>query len=243
MKTVNVEISAKDAGRGAERGDVVVVVDVLRCTSSIITALANGATDITAVRSVSGARKLKLRNPESVLAGERGGVPPEGFELGNSPLDFSVKNVKGKSVIITTSSGTLAINNASKAKFVFLGAFLNVTSVAKKAWRIADEKNCGITVALSGKLGSFSLEDFLCAGAIMNVCGDNLPKFSDSAYASLLAYKIAKDSLLQYVLEGSHAQELVELGLKEDVVLCCDRDRYDLVPILKKGKIVRLETI
>jgi len=242
MRTVNVELIARDARRGVERGDVIIVVDVLRCTSSIVTALANGATDVTAVRSVTEARALKSKNPRFVLAGERGGLPPRGFELGNSPRDFSARNVKGRGVIITTTSGTQAINNASGAKVVLIGSFLNLTAVTKTALRTAVEKNSGLTVAMSGKRGSFSLEDFLCAGGIVSTWRDEELEFSDSADASLLAHRAASDNILENVLKGSHARELVDLRLKEDVVFCCERDRYDVVPILKNGRIVRLET-
>jgi len=242
MRTVNVEFTAKDARRGVERGDVIIVVDVLRCTSSIVTALANGATDVTAVRSISEARALKAKNPSFILAGERGGLPPNGFELGNSPREFSARNVKDRSVIITTTSGTQAISNASKAKVVLMGSFLNLTAVAEKAFQIATEKNYGLTVAMSGKLGSFSLEDFLCAGGIVSLWEGEELEFSDSAHASLLAYNTASDDLLKNVLRGNHARELVNLGLEQDVAFCCERDRYDIVPNLKDGRIVRLET-
>ncbi|MCJ7631823.1 2-phosphosulfolactate phosphatase, partial [Candidatus Bathyarchaeota archaeon] len=237
MRKVNAELMAKDAIRGGRRGDVVVLIDVLRCTSAIVTALANGATDVIAVKSVSRARSLKSRNPDSILAGERGGLPPRGFELGNSPLDFSAKKVRGKGIIITTSSGTQAIQNASEARVVLLGSFLNLTAVAKKAWEVADEKSCGLTVAMSGKLGSFSLEDFLCSGAIANLWENESAVFSDSAYASLLAYRSACSNLFESVLKGNHAQELVKIGLNKDVAFCCELDRYDTIPILKEGRI------
>ena len=242
MRTVNVEFTAKDAVRGVERGDVIVVVDVLRCTSSIVTALANGATDVTAVRSVSEARALKSKNPSFILAGERGGLPPKGFELGNSPRDFLATNIKGRSVIITTTSGTQAINNASRAKMVLIGSFLNLTAVAKRAMKVAVEEGSGLTVAMSGKLGSFSLEDFLCAGGIVSLWEGEGLEFSDSAFAALLGYRAASDNLLKHVLEGSHARGLVDLGLGEDVSFCCERDKFDVFPVLRGGRIVRLET-
>ena len=242
MTTVSVEFIAKDAVRGAERGDLVVVVDVLRCSSSIVTALANGATDVTAVKSVSEARALKRKNPSHVLAGERGGLPPNGFELGNSPRDFSAKNVQVRSVVITTSSGTQAINNASGARVVLIGSFLNMSAVAEKALRMAAERGIGLTVAMSGKLGAFSLEDFLCAGGIVSRWDGEGLEFSDSAYASLLGYRATSDNILSHVLRGTHAQELVELGLGEDVSLCCEVDRYAVVPVLRDGKIVLSES-
>ncbi len=241
MRKVNAELVAKDAIRGGARGDIVIVIDVLRCTSTIVTALANGATDVIAVKSVSRACSLKSRNPDSILAGERGGLPPKGFDLGNSPFGFSANKVKGKRIFITTSSGTQTIHNVSDARFVLLGSFLNLTAVAKKAWELAEEKNCGLTIAMSGKRGSFSLEDFFCSGAIANLWENKSAVFSDSAYASLLAYRSACSDLFESVLKGKHAQELVKIGLNKDVAFCCELDRYDIIPILKKGKIIRLE--
>ena len=238
MRTVNVEFTAKDAVRGVERGDLIIVVDVLRCTSTIVTALANGATDVTAVKSVSEARALKSKNPTSILAGERGGLPPKGFELGNSPRDFTAKKVKGRSIIITTSSGTQAINNASKAETVLMGSFLNLTAVAEKALQTAAAKDVGLTVVMSGRIGSFSLEDYLCAGGIVTKWEDEELEFSDAAYASLLGYKAASRDLLDHILRGTHAQGLVNLGLGEDVSFCCERDRYAVVLILKDGRII-----
>lgn len=238
---INAELIAMDAGKGADRGDVVIVVDVLRCTSTIVTALANGASDVIAVKSVSEALSLKSKKTESILAGERGGLPPKGFEFGNSPRDFLAKNINGRSIIITTSSGTQTINNVLKAKAVLLGSFLNLTAVANEGLDIANEESCGLTVAMSGKLGSFSLEDFLCSGAIMELWEKKSSEFSDSAYSSLLAYKSAKGNLLQHILKGNHAKELIDIGFLDDLIFCCEQDKYDTVPILKEKRIICLK--
>jgi len=242
MKLVSVELTAKDAHRGVERGDVIIVIDVLRCTSSIVTALVNGAASIIPVESVGQARAMKAKQSNYVLAGERGGLPPRGFNLGNSPRDFSTERIRGKDIIITTTSGTQAIKNVSWAKTVLIGSFLNLASVAAQASKIASGDGKSLTIALSGKKGTFSLEDFLCAGAIISRIQSS-PRLSDAASASLLAFKAADENLEEAVLMGNHARELVDLGLEEDVIICSQKDKYDVVPILSHGRIVRLESV
>jgi 2-phosphosulfolactate phosphatase len=241
MKLISVELMAKDAFRGVERGDVIIVIDVLRCTSSIVTAMINGASSIIPVGSVGQARALKAKDRNYVLAGERGGLPPRGFDLGNSPRDFSTEKVRGKDIVITTTSGTQAIRNASEAKTVLIGSFLNLTSAAAQASKIALGNGRSLTIALSGKKGTFSLEDFLCAGAIISKIRSK-SRLSDAASASLLAFKAADENLAKNILMGNHARELVDLGMEEDVILCSQKDKYDVVPILRNGRIVRLES-
>jgi 2-phosphosulfolactate phosphatase len=241
MNLISVELMAKDTFRGVERGDVIIVIDVLRCTSSIVTAMANGAASIIPVRSVGQARAMKAKDRNYVLAGERGGLPPRGFDLGNSPTDFSTEKIRGKDIIITTTSGTQAIMNAAEAKTVLIGSFLNLTGVAAEASKIAFGNGRSLTIALSGKKGTFSLEDFLCAGAIISTIRSR-SRLSDAASASLLAFKTADENLAENILGGNHARELVDLGLEEDVILCSQKDKYDVVPILSDGRIVRLES-
>ncbi|MEM2921161.1 MAG: 2-phosphosulfolactate phosphatase, partial [Candidatus Bathyarchaeia archaeon] len=95
------------------------------------------------------------------------------------------------------------------------------------------------TVALAGRLGEFSLEDFLCGGAMVEHLKEEADECSDSAYAAYLSYRACKNNLLQCVLKGKHARNLVDLGLLRDVEFCCMLDRYDTVPLLKEGWIVK----
>jgi 2-phosphosulfolactate phosphatase len=241
VRKISAELVAKDARRGSARGDVVIVVDVLRCTSAIVTALANGAIDVRAVKTLSEARSLKSRNPTSILAGERHGFPPKGFDIGNSPREFTPDRVRDRRIIITTTSGTQAINNASRARIVLMGSFLNVTAAAEAAWKISEDENSNLTIAMSGKQGSFSLEDMLCAGAIINHWDSSIVEYSDVARAALLAYRNASTDLLRHVLVGNHAQELVNAGFKDDVLFCTELDKWSIVPVLKEGSIRILE--
>jgi len=237
---VNVELVARDAGKAVVRGDVVVVVDVLRCTSSIITALANGARSLRPVRTVKEARRIHAQTPRYVLAGERGGRKPKGFALGNSPREFTRDAVEGRDIIITTTSGTAALTRVMDARWVLIGALVNAQVVADAAARIGAKEGRGVSLALAGKRGSFSLEDFLGAGAIMAALPTKSVAYSDAAYASVLAFQAAKASLTTIIQAGSHGQTLQRLGLGEDVVFCTQLNTHRIVPQFADHHIIPL---
>jgi 2-phosphosulfolactate phosphatase len=175
------------------------------------------------------------------LAGERRGLKPEGFDLGNSPLEFSSEEVGGKQIVLTTTSGTRAVSKAKEAKWVLIGAFLNSEAVADAALKLAKKEHVGVSFVLAGKRGRFSLEDFLCAGAISNYFPTVGAKFSDGASAAVLAFQQARNSLEGAVQQGGHAQYLQRLGLREDVKFCSKMNSFSVVPVLEGGKIIPLD--
>lgn len=242
---INLELIAKDAPKAVHRGDVITIIDVLRCSSTIISALANDAAGVIPTKTIKKANLLHEKNPEYVLAGERRGIKPRGFDLGNSPLEFSRQTVGGKNIILTTTSGTKAMSLAKSGKWVLVGAFLNSKAVAELILKLAEKEEAGISLVLSGKSGRFSFEDFLCAGAIT----DNFPtkkvEYTDGIRASLLAFKQAvKRSLNTVIQSGEHAQYLKSMGkeYEEDVNFCCQLNRYDVVPYLKDNFFVPFNT-
>jgi len=234
---VNLELTAKDAVEAVRRRDIIVVIDVLRCTSSMINALANGARRIIPAKTLKEAYRLKSEHPSFLLAGERGGLKPRGFDFGNSPLEFTRGKVYGKTLIFTTTSGTVALFRCRTARHVLIGSFLNVSSVASKTIKIAQREGKDISIVLSGRKGRFSLEDFLCGGAIVEKLAGTDVTLSDAASASLLSFKQAEDSLLDYITKGEHARNLAELGLGEDVKFCCQIDIFDIAPSLNNDAI------
>jgi|SRR5271157_415791 len=238
MIPVDVELWARDAGRALARGDLVIVIDALRSGTCIVNALANGAEALIPTLSLREAHRLRSQHPEFPLAGERGGKKPAGFDLGNSPLEFTRANVEGKTVVITTTSGTAALVKSQKAATVLIGAFLNAGAVAEKAEEIATDEKVGISFVLAGDKGKFSLEDSLCAGAIVEGFKPSSAVLSDKARISLLAFKTAKSNLVKNVMETTHARHLVDLGFKEDVVFSCRLNTSRLVPIYKNTRIV-----
>jgi len=240
--TINLELSAKDAMKAVSRGDVLVVIDVLRCCSTIVTALANGAKEVIPTKTIKEAQALHKKHPEFLLAGERKGIKPKGFDLGNSPLEFSSNIVKEKHVTLTTTSGTKAICLSKNARWVLIGAFCNAEAVAKTAFEIAEKEKIGISFVLSGTHGRFSLEDFMCAGAIV----ENLPadkiECSDAVLAASLTFQQSCKQLTKIIQCGSHARYLKDIGYEEDVKFCCQLNAYPVVPIYKAESIVLLSS-
>jgi len=228
---INLELTAKDAVKGVERGDIIVVIDVLRCSSTIITSLANGAASMIPVETLKEALEIRKNHPRYVLAGERNGLKPKGFDLGNSPLEFAPEKVAGKNITVTTTSGTRALIHSKKARWVLIGAFLNTKTVAARSLEIARKEKVGISLVLSGTKGRFSLEDFICAGAIIENLSSEEVRLSDAVSAASLSFRQVRDHLYETILRGEHAQYLLRLGLKDDVEFCCRVNYYpEIVP-------------
>ena len=236
----NLGFTARDIARAVQRKDVIIVIDALRCCSTIVTALANAADGVIPTTTVREARMLHLKRPELLLAGERSGIKPKGFDLGNSPLEFSSQRVKEKSIILTTTSGTKAIISSKGAKYVFTGAFLNANAIAKAASEIAEREKIGISLISVGTVGHFSLEDFICVGAIARDFPVDNVQHSDAVLAALLAFQRAHKSLDTVIQSGYHARHLKSIGFKGDVKFCCQLNIFQIVPFFNGEIIVPL---
>ncbi|MEM2926327.1 MAG: 2-phosphosulfolactate phosphatase [Candidatus Bathyarchaeia archaeon] len=238
MDTISVDLAftRKDIRKASEQGRIIVVIDVLRASSTIITALSNGAEGIIPAETLREARIIWKRYPESLLAGERRGLKPRGFHLGNSPLEFKREIVEGKMVILTTTSGTKTIGVAKASPFVVLAAFINASAAAERILQIAQEEGLGITLAPSGQKNSFSLEDFLCAGAIAMKLEGAKVEFSDFALGALLSFQGLKQPLDRFIWNCHHARELCKKGFEADVKFCSRLDVFQRVPILKHDR-------
>lgn len=204
-----------------------VLIDVLRATSSIVAALANGAKYVLAVSTLKEARRLKRK--DVILAGERNAVKPKGFDLGNSPRSFKKEIVKGKGIVLTTTNGTKALRLLN-CQTVIAASFLNISSVTEY---LQNEKE--IHIMCAGTKGKFSLEDFLLAGFIAGLDPNPL---DEAAVAKALAENVRNVENL--ILKSSHARRLIELGMEEDIKFCLKKDLYGIVPVLKNGKFVAL---
>lgn len=217
------------------------VVDVLRASSSIVTLLERGCAEVVVARDVQEARRLSERMPSHLLCGEAGGVPPEGFAYGNSPVEFSRADLVGKSVILATSNGTRVLSAlAADAPAVLVGSLLNRTAVARAALAIAAERGLDIAVVCSaGDLGSvFELEDALGASAIVDAAMSLDPKLeaADAARFGQDAFSVARADIAGAVGSAYHAQELVDIGLGEDVAYCAQLDVSTVAPVVERAK-------
>lgn len=213
-------------------GKTVVVVDVLRATSVITTALYNGALDVMVKVEVEEA--LKLKDEETLLGGERKALRIEGFDLSNSPLEYSREKVDGKRIVLTTTNGTKTIHRAAPADKIYIGSVLNGRAVGEMLAR--EEKD--VIIICAGTQGNFSLDDFICAGKIiyevLNIKQIDMDDFAASAY---MAYRDNKKDLISYIKMASHYKYLISLGLENDIRYCFTEDIINLVPQVKNGVI------
>lgn len=225
------------AGRLA--GGVAVVIDVLRATTTAVYALAAGCRDIRPCAEVEEARALADTLPagKALLAGERGGIPPEGFDLGNSPAEYTPRRCKGCSIVLTTTNGTRALARAAEAERVFLAAFVNFSAVCEQLCR----ESRPVHIVCSGFEGEPALEDTVLAGALVDALCDAHDVFlNDSARLAWDAFEnhaAVLDGMLEIARGGAH---LVGLGFGEDLKAAADIDRFNLVPELRRDPL-RLE--
>ena len=214
----------------------VIVVDVLRATSTIVTALAHGCAGIAPVETVQQAKQM--REPGILLGGERFGKKISGFDLGNSPLEYNEEAVCGKSVVLTTTNGTRAIQKAQRASFVLAACMLNAAACARKSL----ELNRDIVILCAGTQDHFSLEDGLCAGLLVDElyrnCND-LEEVNDFGKAMRWAYLAAEHRIREELMESSGGKKLIRLGFGEDVLYCAQINEYELVPVLKDQWMIR----
>lgn len=213
-------------------GKTVIVIDVLRSTTSIITAILNGCKEVYPVETSGQA--FSLKDQDTLLVGERFCKKIQGFDLSNSPSELSEMDLSGKKIVISTTNGTIAIHKAAKGEHVLIGSFLNGTAVANEA--IALKKD--ITLLCSGTRSQFAFEDALCAGFIISQLLTMIPlECSDFAWMTLAAYENLKNEISVILPKTTTGTRLSQLGLIRDLEYCAQKDICDLVPYFKDERI------
>lgn len=217
---------------------LIFVVDVLRASSSIVTLLSRRASHVIPAADIDAARSFKQRFPDHLLCGERGGLPPEGFDYGNSPVEFSRIDFAGSGVILVTSNGTRILSELADAPAVIVGSMLNRTACARVALAIAGDRQLDISVVCSAGGSTFALEDALGAGAIVDaaVGMDQSLALGDAARFARDAFLSASRDLEDAVASAYHARDLIEAGFADDVVYCARLDTTGVVPVLDRGE-------
>jgi 2-phosphosulfolactate phosphatase len=213
-------------------GVTAVVFDVLRATSSIVTGLAHGVTRIIPVGTIKEARDRKGIEPSLVLAGERGGLPIEGFDVGNSPGEFA--ELGGQGIVMTTTNGTLAIQGVRRARRVYIGALLNLDALADLLFRTRPKE---LLLVCAGTGEEFALEDALGAGALLARLSDEIG-LSDAAIMARSVYERVGDDLLEWLRQTRNGRALQEIGKGMDVIDCAEVSRYEAVGVLEGDAIV-----
>jgi 2-phosphosulfolactate phosphatase len=233
-RTIDVILTADAVDPARLPGARALVIDVLRASTSIIAALGNGAAAVIPVETVEEARARKTAlGPDALLAGERDGDPPEGFDLGNSPREYTPERVRGRTIVLTTSNGTRALIAARPAAAVGVAAFVNAAAAA--AW--ARERDDNVVLICSGSLGKVSLEDQACAGwlaALLAVAEPTVTLTAQAKEAREVGLVYGKD-LRRLGRDARHAQKLVRKGHGRDVDTCFDLDTTSVVPTLAPG--------
>ena len=239
-------------GRGSFRGrdlreTICVVFDVLRATSTMVTALGNGAKAILPVGDIPEALRIRKRTPEVLLAGERDGVRIEAtltgsiaFDLGNSPREFTRERVAGRTIAMSTTNGTRALRACLPAKRVLIGSFLNLRATADF---IEKEKIADLLLVCSGTFEQAAYEDILGAGALCDLLWSSYKDGSvaDSAQIARRLFRFEQDDLLAAVANSRNGRRLsAQADLKEDVAFCVQREVLELVAELGKDGWVRI---
>lgn len=234
MKTpvLTVCLSPKLTGLQDFRGKVAVVVDILRASTTIVTALAHGVKSVLPVESVKHCRELTKKG--YIGAAERKGKVVEGFELGNSPFDFMNPGYAGKKIAFTTTNGTKTIFSITGADKIILGAFVNIMAVS----RVLKKLNKDTVIVCAGWDDEVNMEDTLFAGALIDKLQSGFVIKGDPAILAHRMYKQSERKLVAFLEDASHMERLLNLGLQRDIEFCLTLDTYDIVPVLNNGKIV-----
>jgi 2-phosphosulfolactate phosphatase len=222
------------------RDRVCVVFDVLRATSTLVTALAEGAADVLPVGSIEAALEARRRDPKCLLAGERGGlritadraggVP---FDLGNSPREFLRERVADRRIVMTTTNGTLAMEACAQAHTVIAGAFLNLDAVAARLQAMNPSR---VLLVASGTGTAAAWEDSLAAGALCEKLGTSRPDLGDAARLALAAWQNAGHDIIEALGRGKNGRRLLaHPDLRADVAWCARMGVMDLVPTMQEG--------
>jgi 2-phosphosulfolactate phosphatase len=225
--------SELDARPRPER--VAVVVDVIRATSTVVTAFHQGVRSVIPAADMDEARRVHAAAPGALLAGERGGRRLPGFDLGNSPREFTREALGGRDVVLTTSNGTKTLRAVGAGRAVAIGAFLNRSAVG--AWLL--DRGQDALVVCSGFEGIFSLEDAVCAGAVVDRAteGGGPVTLGDGARACRALWARYRSDIPGLLRSTGWGRHIVDIGLGADLDVCARVDVTEVVPVMTGGRI------
>ena len=216
---------------------IVVIIDILRATSTIATALYNGARSIIPVDSVAECIRIG-KQIDSITAGERDGKIAEGLENGNSPFEYSKEFIGGKTLVLTTTNGTkllhMALDNSAKA--IITGSFSNITAVCD----FLVSQNQNVILGCAAWKNRVNIEDTLFAGAVIDRIGKHFSINCDSSQMATTMYRKAKPDLFKFMKSqnASHYRRLSGYGLEEDIRYCLTEDLANITVVYEDGKLM-----
>lgn len=215
------------------KNSIVVIIDVLRATSTICTALYNGATRVIPVASVEECVNIG-RAIGGITAGERDGKIAEGLIHGNSPFEYPREFVENKTLVLTTTNGTKLLHMAKDAVQIITGSFPNISAVCD--YLIAQNQN--VILGCAAWKDRVNMEDTLFAGAVVNRIKAHFDVNCDSAIAAETLYNNAKDDIYTFMQQASHYKRLANYGLEKDIHYCLTPDGANVLPLFKNGELI-----
>lgn len=232
MKTIDVCLTPELIHLYSLKDRTVVIVDILRATSCMVTAFAHGTERIVPFASQEECLQMKSRG--YITSGERDGKKVEGFDKGNSPFEYMGDQVAGKKIAFTTTNGTQAIEKSKQAREIIIGSFLNLSSIAK--YLLFSHNN--ILVVCAGWKGKVNLEDTLFAGALVERLKNYIEPDCDAPLAAQHLYNLAKDDMHEFLKHSSHVKRLHRLNIEKDIEFCLTPDQYTVIPKLINGELI-----
>ena len=224
-------------------GRVVAVIDVLRASTTIAAALNNGARAVVPLESSEDvvARAKALERADVLLAGERKMLPIPGFDLGNSPREYTPERVENKIVLLTTTNGTNAVSAVQGARDVVVASYVNFSAVLTML-RAALRGGSGVTIVCAGRERQFSLEDAACAGRYAQHVSKRTQQveLNDGAAAAMLIDKRYGENIVKVFDASEHGRALREAGFGADLAVCAAIDSFPVLPIYQDRQITRL---
>lgn len=214
------------------RGKVCVVIDVLRASTTIVVALANGCPEIIPVETPQAAREMARRR-RCLLGGERNSLKVEGFDFGNSPVEYGPQKIDNRPIALTTTNGTRAIRASRAATMLIVASFLNGGRVI----RLLENQDRDTLIVCAGTRGEPSIEDTVCGGMLLDgLHAGGTPEIEEA----VSLWNLHKNNLAGMMKDVSmHGRSLVELGFEEDIEFAARVNVFDILPVLEGGSIVR----
>lgn len=234
MRTLDVLLYLDAARVGLDAGGAVVAIDILRATTTIAAALSNGAEAV--IPALSPEEAVEMRGGgDALLGGERGNVKLDGFDLGNSPLEYTRGAVEGKTIFFTTTNGTRLIRAAEGAGSMYSGAFVNISAVCG-----AVEADGGdALLACAGTHGRLSLDDALFAGACVHRIKDAFDRLTDAAWTAEAVWLSQRGDLRAALREAEHGKTLQRFGYERDIDYAAQMDAAPILPVYEAGRFRR----
>lgn len=215
------------------KNSIVVIIDVLRATSTICTALYNGASRVIPVASVEECVNIG-RAIGGITAGERDGRIAEGLVHGNSPFEYPREFVENKTLVLTTTNGTKLLHMAKDAIQIITGSFPNISAVCD--YLIAQNQN--VILGCAAWKDRINMEDTLFAGAVVSRIKAHFDVNCDSAVAAETLYDTAKDDIYTFMTQASHYKRLANYGLEKDIHYCLTADGANVLPLFRDGELI-----